>query len=75
MDWTALTVAGLAFLVILILSGVIARRQMRSYGKHVDRVTSINDEIRELNLKNHDIALRQLDAINEIKSLLESRKS
>jgi hypothetical protein len=68
------TITWLPVLIIFGLFGIFARQQMRSYSKHVDRVNSINEEILVMNHKTNEIAARQLDALNEIKSLLESRK-
>jgi hypothetical protein len=64
----------LPLFVIFALLGIFSRHHMRSYGKHVDRVNSLNEQVLALSHKTHDIAARQLDALNEIKSLLESRK-
>ena len=56
-------------LPLLLLLGVIfliARYQMRSYGKHVERVENINDELVSLN--------RQIVVeLREIKEILRDR--
>lgn len=75
MRWVDVLVTWLPLAVILMMIFLIARHQMRSYGRHVDRVQGINDEILALNLKNHELAFEQLSVLREIKTLLEDRKS
>lgn len=54
---------------------VVSRRQMRSYGSHVDEVRHINVEIAERAKLNHALLQEQLEVLKQIKTLLEDRKS
>jgi len=65
----------LAALLLLGATFLIARRQMLSYGSHVGRVSSINEEISALARRNHALAEEQLAVLKQIKALLEERKS
>jgi cell division protein FtsB len=75
MRWFDILTTWLPMAAILVVIVLITRHQMRSYGRHVDRVQDINDEILALNRKNHELALEQLSVLREIKTLLEDRKS
>ena len=70
-----LLVAWLPLLLFLVTAVLIGRHQMRAYRQHVDRVSAINNEVLELNRKNHDLAFEQLKVLAQIKDLLEDRKS
>jgi hypothetical protein len=47
----------------------------KGYGKHMDRVSTINDEILEVTRKSHALMAEQIVILKEIKTLLEDRKS
>ena len=59
--------AWLPLIVIFGLLIVLAAYQMRSYGKHVDRVQTINDEILAINRE-------MIAELREIKEILRDRK-
>lgn len=57
----------LPLIVIFVLLIVLAVYQMRSYGRHVDRVQTINDEILALNRE-------MIGELRQIKEILRDRK-
>jgi hypothetical protein len=67
--------AWLPALLIVSIAFVIGARQMREYRGHIQQVTKINNEIVELNRRNHEVAHEQLKALNDIKSLLQDRNA
>jgi predicted negative regulator of RcsB-dependent stress response len=65
----------LPILIILVVVGYFGWKQMREYRAHIAQVTAINAEVQELSRKNHEIAQAQLGVLQQIKFLLEDRKS
>ena len=57
----------LPLIVIFVLFIALAVHQMRSYGRHVDRVQTINDEILAINRE-------MIGELRQIKEILRDRK-
>lgn len=60
-------VTWLPLIVIFVLFIVLGAYQMRGYGRHVDRVQSINDEILAINRE-------MISELREIKEILRDRE-
>ena len=68
----------ITLLVLVVFLGAImwfAVRQQRTYSNHIAEVKKINDEIHAMNRGNHELARRHLTVLEDIKHLLENRKS
>jgi BMFP domain-containing protein YqiC len=72
---TDFLVAWVPLLLILAVFVLVGRRQMKTYYAHVDEVNRVNRELVDVTKEVAAVSRENLAALQEIKSLLESRKA